>query len=246
MTTLLSARGLSKSFDGVDAVVDVDLEVTIDEIVGLIGPNGSGKSTLFGLITGFIRLSGGTVSWLKEDVTRLPAHQRARRGLVRTFQERMVFDHTTVRENLQFAAIRADLDPADDDRLAGALDVVGLPVGVMRQRAMDLSWGQTRLLGIAMALLLGPKLLLLDEPFAGLNRVAASSVTAALIRLRNEGISLVVVEHEMSLLLPLCDRVVVLAEGAKIAEAAPDVILTLPDVRAAYFGELSDAAEGSP
>ena len=240
MTTLLSARNMSKTFGGVRAVEDIDFDVGTDEIVGLIGPNGSGKSTFFGLVTGFIAPSSGSVSWLGQDVTRLPSYQRARRGLLRTFQERMVFDGSTVRENLQFAAIRAGGDRYDEALLVEVLDVVGLPPGVLGQLAKDLSWGQTRLLGIAMALLLDPKVLLLDEPFAGLNRIAAASVTSALRRLRRDGISLVVVEHEMSLLLPLCDRVAVFAAGNKIAEDLPSVVLQLPEVRAAYFGDLHD------
>ncbi|MEY2446950.1 MAG: branched-chain amino acid transport system ATP-binding protein [Acidimicrobiaceae bacterium] len=236
MSPLLEAHGLSKHFAGVAALVDVDLEVNAGEIVGLIGPNGSGKSTFFNVVTGFLRASSGTVIWKGEDVTRNSAHRRARKGLVRTFQERMCFDDLTVRENLQFPLIQAKSRGNSDARIAEVMEWVGLPQRTLTQRASELSWGQTRLLGMAVALLFTPEVVLFDEPFAGLNRIAAEDVCAALLRLRAEGITAVVVEHEMQLLLPLCDRVVVMARGQKIAEGTSADILEREEVRLAYFG----------
>jgi branched-chain amino acid transport system ATP-binding protein len=242
MTVLLQTRALAKHFAGLRALGPVDFCVEGGETVGVIGPNGSGKTTFFNVATGFLAPSAGTVHWLGRDVTRLSAHSRARLGLVRTFQEKMVFPRTTVRENLQFALLMHGQDPLDERAVAGALDAMGLPQRTLDQPAGELSWGQCRLLGMALALVLRPKLLLLDEPFAGLNRVAAEQVTAFLRGLRQQGIACVIVEHEMSLLLPLCDRVVVFAGGEILAQGSSETILQRADVRAAYFGTEADAA----
>jgi ABC-type branched-subunit amino acid transport system ATPase component len=236
MTALLSTEGLVKHFGGMRALGPVDFAVRAGETVGVIGPNGSGKTTFFNVATGFLAPTDGRVRWEGEDITRLPAHRRARLGLVRTFQEKMVFAGTTVRENLQFALLLHGEKRLDEDAVGRALEAVGLPLRTLSQRAGDLSWGQCRLLGMALGLVLRPKLLLLDEPFAGLNRVAAQQVTSFLRGLRQEGIGCVIVEHEMSLLLPLCDRVVVFAAGEILAEGSSEEILRREDVRAAYFG----------
>jgi branched-chain amino acid transport system ATP-binding protein len=236
MTVLLETQGLTKHFAGVAALEGVDFEVHEREIVGLIGPNGSGKSTLFNVATGFLRPTSGRVFWKGADVTRQSAHRRARQGLVRTFQERMCFDDLTVRQNLEFPLIQAKFRGSVPDRIAAVMEWVGLPTHTLAQRASELSWGQTRLLGMGLGLLFEPQVILLDEPFAGLNRLAAADVCAALLRLRDEGITAVVVEHEMQLLLPLCDRVVVMARGQKIAEGTSEEILARDEVRLAYFG----------
>jgi branched-chain amino acid transport system ATP-binding protein len=236
MTPILEIKALSKRFGGIAALTDVDLLVDTGEILGLIGPNGSGKSTLFNVITGFLRPTSGSVTWLDEDITNAKPHQLAHRGLVRTFQERMAFDGLSVQENLEIALIQAKKRGDWPARVRAVMDAVGLPQRALRQQAKDLSWGQGRLLGMALALLFEPRLVLLDEPFAGLNRVAAQDVCAVILSLREQGISAVIVEHEMELLLPLCDRVMVLAEGIKIAEGPKDEILKRPEVRLAYFG----------
>jgi branched-chain amino acid transport system ATP-binding protein len=236
MTALLRTDGLTKRFGGILALDGVDLEVSGGEIVGLIGPNGSGKSTFFNVVAGFLSPSAGRVHWQGDDVTNVPAHRRARRGLVRTFQERMAFDDLTVRENCEFALIQLKVKRGWDERIDEVVEWVGLPSRCLDQRAVELSWGQSRLLGMALALLFEPKVVLFDEPFAGLNRIAAQEVVSALGRLRDSGIGAVVVEHEMQLLLPLCDRVVVMSRGQKIAEGTSDEILVRPEVRLAYFG----------
>lgn len=236
MSTLLRTEGLAKHFAGIRALGPVDFSIAAGETVGIIGPNGSGKTTFFNVTTGFLRPTAGRVQWEGRDVTTLAAHRRARLGLVRTFQEKMVFPGTTVRENLQLALLLHGERSLADALVEAALDAVGLPTQTMTQRAGDLSWGQCRLLGMALALVLRPKLLLLDEPFAGLNRIAADQVTGFLRRMKAQGIACVIVEHEMSLLLPLCDRVVVFAAGEILAQGSSEEILQREDVRAAYFG----------
>jgi len=160
---------------------------------------------------------------------------------VRTFQEKMVFAGTSVRENIRFALIQHGARDLGDSALKRAMDAAKLPYATLGQMAGNLSWGQCRMLGMVLALILKPRLLLLDEPFAGLNRVIATQVTELLSTLRGEGIGAVIVEHDMDLLLPLCDRVTVFANGEILATGSSRDILQKPEVRAAYFGADSRA-----
>jgi ABC-type branched-subunit amino acid transport system ATPase component len=241
MSVLLQTRGLAKHFGGVQALGPVDFEGRAGEIHGLIGPNGSGKTTFFHVVTGFLAPDGGQVFWDGSDVTREAPGRRARLGLVRTFQEKMVFPGTSVRENIRFALIQHGARDLGDSALKRAMDAAKLPYATLGQMAGDLSWGQCRMLGMVLALILKPRLLLLDEPFAGLNRVIATQVTELLSTLRAEGIGAVIVEHDMDLLLPLCDRVTVFANGTILASGSSHDILRKPEVRAAYFGADSRA-----
>lgn len=242
MTPLLEVKDISKRFGGTLAVDAVSLQVSPGEIVGLIGPNGCGKSTLLNLITGFLPADSGTVVWDGQDVGRVPAFKRSRFGLVRSFQERMVFDGMTVRENLRFALIRSGVRKGWSDSIDAACQRVGIPTTSLDHKAADIPWGLTRLLGVGAALLLRPRMLLLDEPFAGVEHQAAHDISAALLKLRGEGMACLVVEHEMELLLPICDRVVVMAEGSVIATGTSEEILAHDAVRAAYFEGASDAS----
>ena len=243
MNTLLSTSALVKQFSGDRALGPVDFHADSGEIVGLIGPNGSGKTTFFNVVTGFLKPTSGEVLWEGTDIVPYAPGKRAKLGLVRTFQEKMVFSGLSVHENIRFALIQLGVKDIDNRRVLEAIHYVGLPERAILQQAEDLSWGQCRLLGMALALVLKPRLLLLDEPFAGLNRIAAGQVTDMLRRLKGDGIGAIIVEHEMSLLLPLCDRVVVFAAGEILAEGSPDEILKKPEVRAAYFG--TDTVDGN-
>jgi branched-chain amino acid transport system ATP-binding protein len=236
MTRLLRTEGLVKHFGGVRALGPVDFSTDPGVIVGLIGPNGSGKSTFFNVVTGFLKPTSGKVFWEGREITTRPPGARAKLGLVRTFQEKMIFSGLSVRENLQFALIQHGAPGLADGPLREAMDHARLPHATLSQLAGDLSWGQCRMLGMVLALVLKPKLLLLDEPFAGLNRAIASQVTEMLLQLRDAGIGVVIVEHDMDLLLPLCDRITVFADGQILSEGTSDEVLARPDVRAAYFG----------
>lgn len=234
--TLLETVNLRKSFGGVQAVDSVSMRLRPSETVGIIGPNGSGKSTLFNLLAGFHRATSGQILWDSRDITKLRAHRRPSLGIARTFQEKMCFANLTVRENVQYALLQAGANDLSDAAVGDALDFVRLPRRTMEQNAGDLSWGQLRLLGISLSLPLRPRLLLLDEPFAGLNARAAEPMGELLAALRAEGMAIAIVEHEMSLLLPLCDRVIAFDRGKIVAEASPDEILKHSEVRRAYFG----------
>ena len=228
---VLEVSGLSVRFGGVRAVQDVTLTVGEGELVGLIGPNGAGKTTLIDAVTGFVR-SSGTVSLAGGDLAGLPPHERARRGVARTWQSTELFDDLDVAENLTVAAASAGAasDPGE------TLDLVGMEWAATALPA-QLSSGQRKLVGVARALAAKPKLLCLDEPAAGLDTRESTELGARLRALADEGQSMLLIEHDMSLVLGICDRVVVLEFGTVIAEGPPEQVRADPRVVAAYLGD---------
>jgi branched-chain amino acid transport system ATP-binding protein len=236
---VLATTGLTKHFGGLAAIVDVDLEVRRNDVVGIIGPNGAGKTTLFNLITGFIAPDRGTVRFLERDVTGLKPFAIVNAGLARTFQLVNAFGELTVRENV--------LVPCYSDRArrrhAGrpeqeAERILGL-VGLLDRRdevARNLSFGQLRLLDIGRALATDPELLLLDEPFSGLDARDADTLLRALSAMHAGGQSMVIIEHRLRDLMKLARRVVALVFGQKVAEGRPDEIVNDERVIEAYLG----------
>ena len=248
-SAILEVKSLSKRFGGLTAVANLDFEVCEGEILGLIGPNGAGKSTTFNLIAGAHGADAGDVRFSGVPVLGLPPHEIAARGIMRTFQHNRPFDGMTVLENvlvgahtrfkkslLRIVAGRGLEDEKQARRRAAELvGFVGL--GELRDAAVDkLSFGQGRLLEIARALAGEPKLLLLDEPAAGLTLAEAERIAAVIRGIAARGIAVLLIEHDMHFLLPLAHRVVVLNFGAKIAEGAPERIRTHPAVMEAYLG----------
>ena len=225
---VLRVNGLSVAFGGVHALSDVDLEVREGELVGLIGPNGAGKTTLIDAVTGFVHFSG-TVELDGRDVGRLAPYQRARLGLGRTWQSTDLFDDLDVRENLTVAA------PKDTGEVDSTLASVGIDVA---SEAMpgQLSQGQRKLVGIARALASSPRLVCLDEPAAGLDTNESQQLGARLRELADQGQSTLLIDHDMGLVLSICDRVVVLEFGKVIADDVPDVVRRDPNVISAYLG----------
>jgi branched-chain amino acid transport system ATP-binding protein len=222
----------------VHALRDVTLELAPGEVVGLIGPNGAGKSTLVNVLSGFDRPTTGTVELDGRDVTRWPAHRRGRHGLARTFQHAHAFRGLSVRENVEVAALGAGAGGAQAarraDELLGALrlgDYAGAP-------AAALAHGDERRLGVARALAASPRFVLMDEPAAGLPEAEVPEFAAVVRTVRDDhGAGVLLIDHNMALIMAICDRIVVLDQGATLAEGTPAEIRANLDVAAAYLGE---------
>jgi branched-chain amino acid transport system permease protein len=224
---VLRVTGLSVAFGGVHALSNVALEVREGELVGLIGPNGAGKTTLVDAVSGFVSCSG-RVELAGADIGGLPAYERARRGLGRTWQSTELFDDLDVRENLTVASRNGSADQA--------LGLVGMGWAAEGMPA-DLSMGQRKLVGVARALAAKPRLLCLDEPAAGLDTRESRELGTRLRGLADQGQSMLLIEHDMGLVLGICDRVIVLEFGQVIAEGQPEVVRQDPRVIAAYLGD---------
>jgi ABC-type branched-subunit amino acid transport system ATPase component len=243
MSALLEIEGATKVFGGVRALDTCGLEVAEGSITGLIGPNGSGKTTLFNLITGYLRADAGRFRFDGHDVTGADPGRLYRRGLTRTFQQARVFPQLTVTENLvvaagyrwwQLAAPR--LAPADRTRAAELLEEFRLtPVADLL--ASELSYGQRKLLEFAAVLMSSPRLVLLDEPTAGVNPVMIETMERH-IRSRNaSGVTFLIVEHDMGFVMRLCDPVIVLDQGSCIFTGPPVAAQNDPRVQDAYLGD---------
>ncbi len=244
---LLQTQKLSVNFGAVRACDGISLTVARNEILGVVGPNGSGKTTLFRCICGEIRPSEGTTRWHGKEIDRWPTDRIARSGLVRTFQQSTFFGSMTVRENLVMAAAcvrsigprdtrRPDEIPDTPVTPDDILELCGL-ADVGRQSASAQPTGVLRLLGVAVALATRPSMLMLDEPGAGLNGQEAAALAEVLLRLHASGLSLVVVDHDMSFLLPISTRLVVLSAGQKIKDGPPKEIVEDAEVVRIYLGE---------
>jgi branched-chain amino acid transport system ATP-binding protein len=244
VTAVLAATGLSVRFGGVHAVEGVDLAVDQGQLVGLIGPNGAGKTTFVDAITGFVRYTG-RVELDGSDLAGLAPHQRARRGLARTWQSTELFDDLTVRENVEVGAERPSL-------LALAAEVVGRQIpgidspdealelldlgGLADAMPSELTQGQRKLVGVARAVAMQPRLLCLDEPAAGLDTRESEDLGRRLRQIADAGTTTLLIDHDMGLVLTICDRIVVLEFGKVIAAGPPDEVRRDPRVVKAYLG----------
>jgi branched-chain amino acid transport system ATP-binding protein len=234
----LRASAVSRSFEGVHALREVTLELRRGEVVGLIGPNGAGKSTLVNVFTGFDRPTNGTVELGGRNVTSWNASRRGRHGLSRTFQHSHGFRALSVRENIEVAALGVRAGPrearARADRLLellGLTEQADVPAGRLAQ-------GDERRLGVARALATSPRFVLLDEPAAGLPETEVSEFSAAVHAVRDDNdAGVLLIEHNMALIMEICDRIHVLDQGRTLAEGTPDEIRRNLDVAAAYLGE---------
>ncbi|MED5622415.1 branched-chain amino acid ABC transporter ATP-binding protein/permease [Ideonella sp. BN130291] len=246
---LLQVQGLRKAFGGLVAVNDISFELRAGEIVGLIGPNGAGKSTTFNLVSGVLGATAGEVRLCGQRVDRLPARAIARRGLARTFQHVKLVPEMTVLDNVALGtylrtsrgalSAMAGTDRREEARARAeaALQLQRVGLGeCLHEQAGNLALGQQRLVEIARALAADPLLLLLDEPAAGLRHREKQALAAVLKQLRAEGLSLLLVEHDMDFVMRLTDRIVVMEFGTRLMEGTPAEVQASPQVRAAYLG----------
>ncbi len=234
----LVAEGIRVHFEGVRAVDGVDLTLEKGQIMGLIGPNGAGKTTFMNAVSGFVPLTAGRVLLEGADMTDLPPHRLVANGLVRTFQDVATFPRLTVFENIELGALGAGLGRrAARQRAWELIDGLGLR-HVARLPASALPHGDERRVGIARAVAVSPKFLLLDEPAAGLDDAESRALTESIARLRDElGCGVLLVEHDMRIIFRVCERIQVLDYGKTIALGTPEEIRTDRRVVAAYLGE---------
>ncbi|MFI0374100.1 ATP-binding cassette domain-containing protein [Actinomadura sp. 1N219] len=256
----LAVEGISRSFGGVRAARDVSFTVEGGAILALVGPNGAGKSTVVNVVSGVYPPDEGRVVLAGADVSRIPAYRRSRTGLARTFQRPLLAPELTVAGNVatgcastsRMSWISAMLPSrltghsaaADRARVSAALELVGL-ADMAERRTDELSYGQLRMTELARAVVSGPRVLLLDEPAAGLNETETAELAALLRRLCDDGLAIVLVEHHMDLVRDVADEVLCLIEGAPLLTGTPDQVLGDPRVAAAYLGDAEPARQGA-
>jgi ABC-type branched-subunit amino acid transport system ATPase component len=243
--TLLQVRGLAKTFGGLEAVSGVDVDVRAGEVLGLIGPNGAGKTTFVNLLTGGIRPTAGVILYKNKAITNLAPHERSLIGLSRTFQVPKPFSSMSIRENVTVGSFFGKGGrPADrtdvDARVNMALTTTGLD-RVANDNPMTLSTAGLKRLEVARCLAADPDLLFLDEPLGGLNPVEANDALKLIRLLRDRGVTIIFIEHIIKAVSAVSDRIMVLAQGRKLAEGTVSEVLNNEDVKRAYLGDVSGA-----
>ncbi len=237
---ILEGKNVTKHFGGLAAVHQVDFDIQEGEVVGLIGPNGAGKTTLFNLISGSLPTTGGEIRYKGKKITGLKPHQICKRGIARTFQSAKLFAGMSVFENAVAASLfgtkRTISVPDAEREAAELLEFVGLST-VREMLARDLAIAHRKRLEVARALATQPDLLMFDEVMAGLNPAEVAQAMELITRIRKKGITIFMIEHVMKAIMSVCDRIIVLHHGSKIAEGMPGEIATSRTVIEVYLGE---------
>jgi lipopolysaccharide export system ATP-binding protein len=235
---MLVAQGLRKRYKQREVVADFGLTLDAGEVVGLLGPNGAGKTTCFYMIVGLVAADAGRIELDGRDITAEPMYKRAKLGVGYLPQEPSVFRKLTVSDNLRLVLeLREDLDSAGVDReLDSLLDELQI-AHVAEQLGASLSGGERRRCEIARALAAKPRLMLLDEPFAGVDPISVGEIQRIVKHLKDRGIGVLITDHNVRETLGICDRAYILNEGSVLAQGAPDALLANPDVRRVYLGE---------
>jgi len=233
---ILEVKGIEKSFGGINVLKGIDLKIEEGKISGIIGPNGAGKSTLFDIISGYQKADSGEVLFESANVIgRLP-HILARQGIIRTFQLTRIFRNLTVAENLLvFAGKSNDRTGSSKERALELLDFVHL-TGLANAEASTLSYGQSKLLEFAQVLMHSPKVLMLDEPFAGINPGLIEQMVQHLRDLKSQGLSIILIEHNLPMVAKLCDSIAVLNNGIVELQGLPDEVVNNARVKEAFLG----------
>lgn len=242
--SLLEAQGVSKAFGGIRALDTCSISVEPCSITGLIGPNGSGKTTLFNVMTGYERVDSGQVLFQGKTITNTSPDKVFRLGMGRTFQLTRIFPRLTVLENMHVAAQRQDLkgllsrwsSTHEQERALALLEFVGL-TSLKDMAAGNLSYGQKKLLEFAFVLIAEPQVILLDEPAGGINPTMINELRERIRTLNRRGVTFLVVEHNMEFVMGLCDAVMVMHRGARIAQGTPAEVRANPAVLEAYLGD---------
>ena len=235
---MLTAKGLRKRYKQREVVADFGLTLQPGEVVGLLGPNGAGKTTCFYMIVGLVAADAGTIELDGQDITAQPMYQRAKLGVGYLPQEPSVFRKLSVADNIRLVLeLREDLDAAGIDReLASLLDELQV-THVADQLGASLSGGERRRVEISRALAARPRLMLLDEPFAGVDPISVGEIQRIVKHLKDRGIGVLITDHNVRETLGICDRAYILNAGSVLAQGAPDALLANPDVRRVYLGE---------
>ena len=233
----VQAQGLKKSFQGREVVQGVTIEVLTGEVVGLLGPNGAGKTTIFDMVVGLQKPDHGQIFLDREPITHLPMYQRARRGIGYLPQEASIFRGLSVEDNILAVLETLNLSkPEREERLVSLLKELGL-VTLRKSKAFTLSGGERRRLEITRALATGPRVLLLDEPFTGIDPIALEDIQHIIRSLKQKNIGILITDHNVQETLSITDRAYIINEGTILESGSPEVIVNSPKARAIYLGE---------